>query len=137
MGRRPLMNLLLDTHIWIWLAEGSTRLSGRVIRVLEDPQNQLWISPISVWELLMLTKKGRVRLSEDAVIWARHAIETLGLQEATLTNEVAFETESFGLTHADPSDRWLAASAKVFNLTLVTGDEKLLAASGIKVLANR
>jgi PIN domain nuclease of toxin-antitoxin system len=108
-----------------------------VRKILDDPQNQLWISPISVWELLMLTKKRRVRLSEDAAIWARRTIETLGLQEATLTNEVAFETESLGLTHTDPSHRWLAASAKVFNLTLVTGDEKLLAASGIKVLANR
>jgi PIN domain nuclease of toxin-antitoxin system len=131
------MNLLLDTHIWIWLSLEPARLSRRVARVLDDPENQLWISPVSVWELLMLTKKQRVRLNEDAVTWARRTIEKLALHEAMLTTEVAFETESLGLLHSDPSDRWLAASAKVFDLTLVTGDEKLIAAPGIKVLANR
>jgi PIN domain nuclease of toxin-antitoxin system len=131
------MNLLLDTHIWIWLSLEPARLSRRVARVLDDPENQLWISPVSVWELLMLTKKQRVRLNEDAVTWARRTIEKLALHEAMLTTEVAFETESQGLLHSDPSDRWLAASAKVFDLTLVTGDEKLIAAPGIKVLANR
>lgn len=131
------MDLLLDTHIWIWLGLEPARLIPRVAKSLDDPQNRLWISPISVWELLMLTQKGRVRLNEDAASWARRTIETLALHEATLTTEVAFETESMGLKHSDPSDRWLAASAKVFNLTLVTGDEKLMAVPGIKVLANR
>jgi PIN domain nuclease of toxin-antitoxin system len=131
------MTLLLDTHIWIWLTLEPGRLTRRVAHVLDDPANQLWISPISVWELLMLTQKRRVRLNEDAITWARESIKKLALYEATVTTEVAFETESLGLDHSDPADRWLAASAKVFNLTLVTGDEKLLAASGIKVLANR
>jgi PIN domain nuclease of toxin-antitoxin system len=130
------MNLLLDTHIWIWLAEGSTRLSDRVARKLEDTENELWISSISVWELLMLTRKGRIRLSQDPVSWARRTIENLGLHEATPTVEVALQTESLNLAHSDPSDRWLAASAKVFDLTLVTGDKKLLTVPGIKVLAN-
>jgi len=85
----------------------------------------------------MLTGKGKVRLNADPVRWARQTIEKLGLQEAALTTEVAFETESLLLAHADPADRWLAASAKVFNLTLVTGDDKLIAAPEIKILANR
>src|ERR1035441_8807071 len=52
MGRNPLMKLLLDR---------------RVARVLDDPENQLWLSPISIWELLMLTRKGRVRSEERRV----------------------------------------------------------------------
>jgi PIN domain nuclease of toxin-antitoxin system len=137
MGRSPQMNLLLDTHIWIWLTLEPTRLSARVARTLENPANQLWLSPISVWELLILTQKGRVRLNEDSVIWARRSIERLALHEATLTTDVAMETSTIGLAHSDPSDRLLAATAKVFDLTLVTTDEKLIAAPGIKVLANR
>jgi len=137
MGRRSLMNLLLDTHVWIWMALEPTRLSHRVARALDDSGNQLWLSPISVWELLMLTQKGRVRLNEDAVVWARRTIEQLQLHEATLTTEVALETSTLRLAHSDPSDRLIAASAKVFDLTLVTADEKLLSAAGIKVLANR
>jgi PIN domain nuclease of toxin-antitoxin system len=131
------MNFLLDTHIWIWTALEPERLTRRVAQALDDPHNQIWLSPMSVWELLMLTRKEKVRLNENAVSWARGTIEKLGLHEAALTNEVAFETESLGLEHADPADRWLAASAKVFNLTLVTSDEKLLNLPGIKVLANR
>lgn len=131
------MKFLLDTHIWIWTALEPTRLSRRVAKVLDDSANQLWLSPISVWELLMLTQKRRVELDGDAVAWAKLTIEKLQLQEAPMTYDVALETPALGLVHSDPSDRLIAASAKVFDLTLITADEKLIAASGIKVLANR
>jgi PIN domain nuclease of toxin-antitoxin system len=76
-------------------------------------------------------------LNDDAVAWARRTIERLQLQEATLTTDVALETSGLRLANSDPSDRLIAASAKVFDLTLVTADEKLITAPGIKVLANR
>lgn len=131
------MKLLLDTHIWIWMALNPTRLSRRVASALNDSENQLWISPISVWELLMLTRKGRVELEEDPVLWARRTLELLQLHEAPLTTEVALETSTIGIPHSDPADRLIAASARVFDLTLVTADAKLIGASGIEILANR
>ncbi len=131
------MKLLLDTHIWLWIVLDPTRLSRRVARAFDDAENQLWLSPISVWELLMLTQKGRIQLNEDAVTWTRRTLEKLQLHEAPLTTEVALETSVLSLQHSDPSDRLIAASAKVFDLTLVTADEKLIAAPGIQVLANR
>jgi PIN domain nuclease of toxin-antitoxin system len=137
MGRRSLMKLLLDTHIWIWMVMEPTRLSRRVAGALDDLKNELWLSPISVWELLMLSQKRRVQLNEDAVLWAQRTMEQLQLLEAPLTMEVALLTSTLGLPHSDPSDRLIAASAKAFDLTLVTADEKLIAASGIQVLANR
>lgn len=86
----------------------------------------------------MLTQKGRVQLSEDCVVWARSTIEKLGLHEATLTVDVALETSMLSVLHSDPSDRLLAASARVFDLTLVTADERLIAAApAIRVFANR
>jgi PIN domain nuclease of toxin-antitoxin system len=131
------MKLLLDTHIWIWMVMEPTRLSKRVARALDDAENQLWLSPISIWELLMLTQKGRVELNEDAVAWTRRTLEQLQLHEAPLTTEVALETSTLSLAYSDPSDRLIAASAKALGLTLVTADEKLIAATGIQVLANR
>ena len=131
------MKLLLDTHIWIWMALEPTRLSRRVASALNDSENDLWISPISVWELLTLTRKGRVELNEDPVLWARRTLELLQLHEAPLTTEVALETSAIGIPHSDPADRLIAASARVFELTLVTADAKLIGASGIEVLANR
>jgi PIN domain nuclease of toxin-antitoxin system len=61
----------------------------------------------------------------------------LQLHEAPLTTEVALETSALGLAHIDPSDRLIAASARVSGLTLVTADAKLIAAPGIQVMANR
>jgi PIN domain nuclease of toxin-antitoxin system len=131
------MKLLLDTHIWLWLTLAPNRLSRRVAHALDETSNELWLSPISVWELLTLTRKGRIRLSQDPVAWARESFERLALREATLTTDVALETSSLGLAHSDPADRLIAASAKVFDLTLVTADEQLIAEPGIKVLADR
>jgi PIN domain nuclease of toxin-antitoxin system len=137
MGRNSLMKLLLDTHIWIWSALEPTRLSRRVAHALDDPENQLWLSPISIWELIMLTQKGRVQLDEDAVSWTRRTLKHWQFHEAPLTNEVALETAALNIPNSDPSDRLIAASSRVFGLTLVTADEKLIAAEGIKVLACR
>jgi PIN domain nuclease of toxin-antitoxin system len=64
-------------------------------------------------------------------------LELLHLHEAPLTTEVAVGTSTLNLANADPSDGLIAASGKVFDLTLVTADQKLLAAQGIQVLANR
>jgi PIN domain nuclease of toxin-antitoxin system len=131
------MKLLLDTHIWIWMVMEPTRLSKRVARALDNAENQLWLSPISIWELLMLTQKGRVELNEDVVAWTRRTLERLQLHEAPLTTEVVLESSTLSLAHSNPSDRLIAASAKALGLTLVTADEKLIAATGFQVLANR
>jgi PIN domain nuclease of toxin-antitoxin system len=131
------MKLLLDTHIWLWSALEPERLSHRVARILAHHQNQLWLSPISIWELLMLTRKGRVELEDDALAWTRRTLEKWQLHEAPLTTEVALESHSLNLTHSDPADALIAASAKVFDLTLITADEKLIKTLGIKVLPNR
>lgn len=137
MGRHALMKLLLDTHIWLWSVLDPARLSKRIAHAIDNAENQLWLSPISVWELLTLTRKGRVQLDEDAVLWAQRSMQKLQLQEAPLTFEVALETSTLNLAHADPADRLIAASARVFDLTLVTADQKLIAAPGLKVLPNR
>jgi PIN domain nuclease of toxin-antitoxin system len=77
-----------------------------------------------------------VELNEDVVSWSRRTLEQLQLHEAPVTTEVALETSGLSLAHSDPSDRLIAASAKVFGLTLVTADEKLMAVPGVEVLAN-
>lgn len=104
---------------------------------LADPQNELWLSPISVWELTILCRKGRFRLQPDIPTWVTNSISELQLIEAPLTVEVPLAMSSLSFSHGDPADQFLVASAKVFDLTLITADEKLIAITGIKVLANR
>jgi PIN domain nuclease of toxin-antitoxin system len=131
------MNLLLDTHIWIWSVLEPQRLSVRVARELTRPDNQLWLSSVSVWELLLLHRKGRIDLEEEAVTWVRKTLDLLQLNEAPLTIDVAVEVSAVNLPHDDPADRFLVASAKVFDLTLVTADKRLIHAPSISVLANQ
>ena len=60
------MKFLLDTHIWIWSALEPDRLSHSVSKALADPANEIWISPISIWEILLLSQKKRFTLQPDA-----------------------------------------------------------------------
>jgi len=99
--------------------------------------NELWLSPISLWELIVLWQKGRMVSGEDIETWVSNALQTLPLQEAPVTFEVARETGRLRLAHRDPADRFLLATAKVFELTLVTADEHLLKSRDVSVLANR
>jgi PIN domain nuclease of toxin-antitoxin system len=131
------MNLLLDTHIWIWSVLEPQKLSNRVAKQLTSPDNQLWLSSISVWEFLLLHRKRRIELDEEAELWVRKTLERLQLNEAPLTIDVALEVASVNLPHDDPADRFLVAAARVFDLTLVTADQRLIDAPGISVLANQ
>ncbi len=130
------MKLLLDTHIWLWTALQPDRLTQRVSRALEDPENELWLSAISVWELTILQRKGRFKLPAELSVWVARSMRDLELSEAPLTVEVALAVSSMNLPHADPADHFLAATAKVFGLTLVTSDRNLLHTKEISVLEN-
>lgn len=131
------MKLLLDTHIWLWSTLEPQRLARRVEKALADLANELWLSPVSVGELVVLLRKGRVTLPSDIVGWVGKSMQDLKLAEAPLTVEVALAIGSINFPHGDPADRFLAATAKVFNLTLVTADEHLMQLPGIHVLPNR
>ncbi len=131
------MKLLLDTHIWIWSLGDPHRLKSRVLKALENPENEKWISPISIWELMILVRKGRIRLNAGVEEWIAQSLQTAPVKEAPLTTEVVLATHKIHLPHQDPADAFLAATAKVFGLTLVTADARLLATKGISFLPNR
>jgi PIN domain nuclease of toxin-antitoxin system len=128
------LKLLMDTHIWLWRFREPTRLGKRVLRHLNDSENELWLSPISTWEALTLHYKGRIRIKEDVSEWL--AMATAGSQEAPFTHEIALIARQLPL-HQDPADRILAATAEVLDLTLVTADERLLGLGTIRTLGNR
>jgi PIN domain nuclease of toxin-antitoxin system len=129
------LKLLLDTHIWIWSLHDPKRLGRRTQYELRNPANDLWLSPISTWEALMLNAKGRIRLTGDLKEWVSRA--TASLQEAPLTHEIALAAQQLRLAGTDPADRFLAATAMILDLTLVTSDKNLLGLGEIATLANR
>lgn len=129
------MKLLLDTHIWLWSMADPKQLSSRVQRELKDPTNELWLSPVSTWEALLLHSKGRIQLRGKAGDWAVKA--TSYMREAPLTHEIVVAALELPLPHQDPADRFLAATAAVLGLTLVTADQRMLGLGTIATLANR
>jgi PIN domain nuclease of toxin-antitoxin system len=134
MGSSSRLKLLLDTHIWLWLFGDSRRLGQSVFQSLRDENNELWLSPMSVWEAITLHHKGRIEIQGELTAWVARA--TVGIREAVLTNEIMIAARQLPL-HQDPSDRMLAATALVLDLTLVTADERLLGLPNVKTLANR
>jgi PIN domain nuclease of toxin-antitoxin system len=133
------VNLLLDTHIWIWTLLDRQRLGAQVQSLLLDPAIELWLSPISVWELHLLLERGRIQVQGNSQpsTWIEMALATRPLREAALTRQVAIRSRAISTNHPDPADRFIAATASVYDLTLVTADRHLLAGSGYSTLANR
>ncbi|HEY2930806.1 MAG TPA: type II toxin-antitoxin system VapC family toxin [Acidobacteriota bacterium] len=131
------MQLLLDTHIWLWSLLDPKLLSRRVVKELEKSDNGLWLSPISIWELQVLCRKGRVVLDDPFDVWVAKAMQAAPLTEAPVTHEVALQTGRIHLSHRDPADHFLAATAKVFGLTFVTADRRMIKLKDISVLANQ
>lgn len=130
------MRLLLDTHIWLWSLLEPVRLAKQVAAELENPDNELWLSPISLWEVLILVEKRLVVLDLDAAAWIRRVLARVPFKEAPLNHEVALKSRSLSLAHQDPADRFLAATALIYDLTLVTADERLLHSKELHVLPN-
>jgi PIN domain nuclease of toxin-antitoxin system len=133
------LNLLLDTHIWLWSHIEPERLTKRVRSALTNPKNRLWLSPISLWEFLLLAERGRVRVRKGVTPaeWVRSALDRAPMKDAPLNHEVALRSRNVTIEHDDPADRFLAATAAVYELALVTADERLLRGRGFRTLANR
>ena len=130
------MKLLLDTHIWLWGLLEPERLSPSVRAALQSPDNELWLSPISVWEALLLVERGRLSVTVAPADWVRQMVRAIPLREAPLTHDIALMSRCLSLAHQDPADRFLAATAHVLGLTLVTADERLLQTSEYAAMAN-
>lgn len=113
------------------------RIVRRLGKILLDPVNELWLSPISVGELVVLIRKRRIAFPDDVSGWVAKTIQDLELIEAPITVEVALAISTMNFPHGDPADHFLAATAKVFGLTLVTADQSLMRLPGIEILPNR
>jgi len=121
---------LLDTHVWLWSLLEPERLRKKTRALLTASGSTLWLSPISVWETTLLAERGTLELDTDTRRWIQDAIAASGIGEAPLNHEVVLQSRELKLKHDDLADRFLAATASVYQFTLVTADERLLRAKG-------
>lgn len=112
------MRLLLDTHVFLWWLAGDRRLGAAELEAIREPENDVYLSAASVWEIVIKQSLGRLRTPEPA----SSAALRLGIEPLSISFEHAEATASLPPLHNDPFDRVLMAQARVESLTLVTHD---------------
>ena len=120
------MTYLLDTHTWIYSVLEPARLSPAADVALREADDELLLSPISVWEALLLGQKGRIELQPTPLSWVRAALAATPASMVPVTHAIALASRELpGFPNDDPADRFLAATALVHDLILVTRDRNL------------
>jgi len=127
------MRILLDTHIFLWLVSGDKQLSNNVHDAIVDPNNEVYLSVVSIWESIIKYDLGRLPLPDDPATYIPkqrklHLIETLPITESSLER-----LTSLPKIHKDPFDRLLVSQALAENLMLATADSNI-AKYGVKIL---
>jgi PIN domain nuclease of toxin-antitoxin system len=122
--------LLLDTHVWLWSAEGDVRRVGRRARQLlarAEAREAIRVSPVTIFELTALHTLGRVRLARSLEQWVRDSLDDAGVRVAELTPVIALDAGSIPRAAlADPLDRLLVATARHLDAVFLTGDARIL-----------
>jgi PIN domain nuclease of toxin-antitoxin system len=122
--------LLLDTHVWIWSAEGDERRVGRRTQQLllrAEAQDGIRVSPVTLFELAALHTSARLRLARPLEQWTRDALAARGIRLAELTASVAVDAGSIPRDSlSDPLDRLLVSTARQLGATFLTADAQIL-----------
>ena len=130
-GMQKLLNvkLILDTHAFIWLMNGSKELSSDVKTLISNvaKQNLIGISAISLWEISMLHARKRIFLNQPCLEWIERSLEAPGIVVCPLSPKIAAESTALpDEFHGDPADKIIVATARIIGAPLVTKDEKIL-----------
>lgn len=115
------MKLLLDTHALIWAATDPDRLSPKAREAIGDTGNDVWVSAISGWEIVIKRARGRLTFPDPDRTMLRH----LGFTELPIELAHAAEVGRLPDVHRDPFDRMLVAQARHERMKLVTADQTL------------
>jgi PIN domain nuclease of toxin-antitoxin system len=125
------MRLLLDTAVLIYAVQAPERLSKRAAAVLEDGENILELSAISITEIAIKTALGKLRVTAAMV---RQAVQDLDIRILPYTGEHALRLFELPLHHGDPFDRQIVAQALSEKIPVVTPDEKFRLYNGLKII---
>lgn len=116
------MRILLDTCTFLWLAEGDTALSARARDAIVDPSNDVYLSPTSVWEIVIKQALGRLVLKQAAEHYVPEQRELHRVESLPVSEYAALQLGKLPLLHRDPFDRMLAAQSVAEACTIATPD---------------
>lgn len=116
------MNYLLDTHALIWFLNGEEHLSEKSKKVIENPENSLFISIATIWELAIKISLGKFKFEQGFKKFLE-LIEENGFEVIPISLEHALRLSTLEFLHRDPFDRLIVVQAMTDNLTVITKDE--------------
>jgi PIN domain nuclease of toxin-antitoxin system len=119
------MNLLLDTHVFLWWNEANPKLSRRARQLLSDPDNALYLSAASVWEMVLKAQSGKLGLPTVPAVYIPARLQHYGMQPLPVTIEHVLALSTLPSYHRDPFDRMLVAQGLVEGLAIVTRDSQV------------
>lgn len=119
------MKLLLDTHILLWAAGEPEKLSAKGKELLLDPDNLLFFSPASMWEIVIKQGLGRDDFQVDPVR-LRKLLVVNGYSEIPVTSDHALGVAGLPPHHKDPFDRLLVSQARCEGMLLVSADTSIV-----------
>jgi PIN domain nuclease of toxin-antitoxin system len=132
------MRILLDTHILIWWRLDSKELSRAQVRRLQDLENRqmpVAISAVTLWEIAMLSSRGRIEMHEPMDIWLEEVEKHPLIEVLPLTARIAAESVSLGPDfHNDPADQIIVATTRIHGRTLMTSDDRIRRWGGVPVI---
>jgi PIN domain nuclease of toxin-antitoxin system len=119
------VKLLLDTHVFLWWNEGSPLLSKRVLELISDPANRLYLSVVSAWEIILKVSAGKLKLPSAAAVYIPARLAHYGIEALPLSLQHALAAETLPWHHYDPFDRMLVAQGLAEQLPILTHDPQI------------
>lgn len=128
------MNVLVDTHVLLWLVSDPARLDASTLAVLSDPENSVWVSAASAWEIAIKTRIGRLDGEALMAAWP-DVLSAMNIRELAIDSADAILAGRLLWPHKDPFDRVIVAQALRRNLTIATRDTQVIGAALTAVLS--
>jgi PIN domain nuclease of toxin-antitoxin system len=126
--------ILLDTHVWIWLSIGHRQSLSRQAQEILNGGNHKWISAISCWELAKLVERRRIGFTIPTLTWIRRSLTENDIRIAGLTPEIAVESTNLQGFHRDPADQIIVATSRVLGMPVVTADQRIIQFGGVEAV---
>lgn len=119
------MRFLLDTHVFLWWNSDVSKLSPKALKVLEDGENELFVSAASAWEIAIKAARGSLILPEAPALYLSSRIRHHAMQSLAIEIDHALHVYTLPPLHRDPFDRLLIAQSQIELLPLITADANI------------
>jgi PIN domain nuclease of toxin-antitoxin system len=116
------MNILLDTHAFLWFINDDPQLSDAAKRLIEDEESQPFLSVASLWEMAIKISLGKLTLKQPYEVFLLQQLSVNGIGILNITLRHAAEVATLPFHHRDPFDRLLVVQSKIENMPLISAD---------------